>query len=198
MSEPFTTDFGYLTNTPAALAAVRGIYLFPPDMDRFLVELLGVMATPARLKNKGLLNILVSEADNKLAWMKQKEMTAGKPSCLSFAHYKSASADPTLNAANTLLRNVPLLVGFSPSSWQTITDVKILKKPNQYRVAKMQLIQLLPPVFQMNNKMIGRKILAHAEECNAVSPDQHSSRKNHKSIYTCLNKKLTCDIFQQK
>ena len=46
--------------------------------------------------------------------------------------------------------------------------------------------------------MIGWNILKHAEAANAVAADQHGSRKHHKSINTCLNKKLVCDVFRQK
>jgi len=46
--------------------------------------------------------------------------------------------------------------------------------------------------------MIGRRILAHAEQVGEVSDDQHGSRKNHKTINTCLNKKLLCDVLRQK
>ena len=60
--------------------------------------------------------------------MKQRERTAGEPSCLSFAHYKAASYDEMLKSVDTLLRMVPLLVGYSQEAWQVITDVEILKK----------------------------------------------------------------------
>eukprot|EP00536_Pseudo-nitzschia_multiseries_P005692 jgi/Psemu1/303536/fgenesh1_kg.110_\ len=46
--------------------------------------------------------------------------------------------------------------------------------------------------------MIGKRILAHAEQANAVAVDQHGSRKHHKAINTCLNKKLICDVLRQK
>ena len=48
----------------------------------------------------------------------------------------------------------------------------------------------MSPEFQINNKMFGRRVLAHAEKAGEVSADQHGSRKNHKAINTCLNKKL--------
>ena len=99
-----------------------------------------------------------------------------------------------------------LLIPFSAwcLSWlafrQTLgsTDVEILKKAGELRVAKMRLIQLMSPEFQINNKMIGGNVLKHAENADAVADDQHGSRKHHKSINTCLNKKLVCDVFRQK
>ena len=56
----------------------------------------------------------------------------------------------------------------------------------------------MSPEFQFNNKMIDQNILKHAEAANAVTADQHGSRKHHKSINSCLNKKLVCDVFRQK
>ena len=79
--------------------------------------------------------------------MKQREQIAGEPSCLGFSHYKVASLHPMLNSVDTFLRMVPLLVGFSPEAWQVITDVKILKKAGELRVANMRLIQLMSPEF---------------------------------------------------
>ena len=93
------------------------------------------------------------------------------------AHYKAASLDPTLNCIDTFLRSLPLAAGFSPTAWQTITDVEILKKPRVYLVDKMRLIQLMSPEFQINNKLVGKAILAHAERGGTVSADQHGSRK---------------------
>ena len=75
-----------------------------------------------------------------------------------------------------------------------ITDVEILKKQGEYQVAKMQLIQLMSAEFQINNKMIGKWILANVEEALAVSDDQHGSRKGHTAAMACLNKKLLCDV----
>ena len=76
--------------------------------------------------------------------------------------------------------------------------MEILKKAGDYRLAKIRLIQLMAPDSQINDKMIGRRILAHAEQVGEVSDDQCDSRKNHKAINTCLNKKLLCDVLRQK
>jgi len=40
MSPPFTDDFNYLADTPAARAVIDGTYNPPPGMDPYLVELL--------------------------------------------------------------------------------------------------------------------------------------------------------------
>ena len=198
MEPLFVEDFGYLADTAAAIEVINGTYVAPEGMNAYLIELLDTMKMPDSIRAKGPLNCLVDADENRAAWKKQRENTAGEPSSLSFSHYKTASLDPDLNEIDTLLRLVPLLVSFSPAAWKIITDVEILKKAGDYRVAKMRLIQLMAPDFQINNKMIGRRILAHAEQVGEVSDDQHGSRKNHKAINTCLNKKLLCDVLRQK
>ena len=198
MSEPFLSDFGYLANTPAAQEVLDGTYVPPAGMDLYLIEFLAVLKMSPSIQSWGPVSITVSPTDNSDAWRKQRENTAAEPSCLSFAHHKTASLDRSLNYIDTVLCSIPLIVGFSPPAWQVITDVEILKKPGEFRVSKMRLIQLMSPEFQINNKLFGRCLLAHAEAANDISPDQHGSRKHHKSINTCLNKKLLCDSLWQK
>jgi hypothetical protein len=48
--------------------------------------------------------------------------------------------------------------------------------------------------FNMNNKVLGQRLLAHAEEANALSADQHGSRKNHTTATCVLNKVLLFNI----
>jgi len=148
MEAAFGVDFGYLTDTTAALEVINGTYVAPDGMNAYLVELLDRMKMPDSIRAKGPLNCLVDAAENRAAWKKQRENTAGELSSLSFSHYKTASLDPDLNEIDTLLWLLPSLVSFSPAAvWKIITDVEILKKAGDYRVAKMRLIQLMAPDF---------------------------------------------------
>ena len=52
--------------------------------------------------------------------------------------------------------------------------------------------------FQIIKKMIGRRILAHAEAAGVVPVEQHEIRKFHKAINTYLNKTLISNVFHQK
>mmetsp|Transcript_17209 Transcript_17209/g.18906 ORF Transcript_17209/g.18906 Transcript_17209/m.18906 type:complete len:236 (-) Transcript_17209:511-1218(-) len=54
----------------------------------------------------------------------------------------------------------PLLI-----TWCSIVDLEILKKAGRINVDKMQLIQLMHPEYQINNKNVGRNVLANAETC---------------------------------
>ena len=198
MSSPFIETFGYLADTPAAEAVLSGTYICPPEMDQYLAEFLSTLRMPDSVRALGPLDCSITPDENRRAWHSQPVKTAGEPSSLSFAHFKTASQHPVLNKIDTFLRTLPLTAGFSPRAWQTITDVQILKREGVYHVDKMRCIQLMSPEFQINNKMIGKRILAHAELAHAVSDDQHGSRKGHTANMTCLSKRLLADLFFQK
>jgi hypothetical protein len=112
-------------------------------------------------------------------------------------HYNAGSQDDTINAVDTLLRQLPYQHGFSPDSWKSLTDVEILKKAGVYDVELMRIIQLMHAEFNMNNKKLGRDVMAFAETHHALAPEQFGSRKNHQAILAALNKRLTMDLLRQ-
>ena len=59
----------------------------------------------------------------------------------------------------------------------------------------MRLIQLMHLEYQINNKLVGKKVLANAEMCNEVADEQRGSRKYHQVGLLALNKVLIGDIF---
>ena len=52
--------------------------------------------------------------------------------------------------------------------------------------------------FNMTNKLVGRRTLAHAEKAKAVVLDQYGSRKHHNSRKAVLNRVVLNDIIRQK
>ena len=60
----------------------------------------------------------------------------------------------------------------------------------------MRLIQLMHPEYQINNKNVGRKVLANAEMCNEVAEEQHGARKHHQAGLLLLNMVLIGDLFR--
>ena len=51
------------------------------------------------------------------------------------------------------------------------------------------------PEYQINNKSVGKKVLANAEMCNEVAEEQHGSRKHHQATLLRINKVIIGDIF---
>ena len=52
--------------------------------------------------------------------------------------------------------------------------------------------------FNIANKDLHQRALAHAEKAKAVAPDQYGYYKKHKAINACLNKVLLNNILCQK
>jgi hypothetical protein len=48
--------------------------------------------------------------------------------------------------------------------------------------------------FNMNNKKLGRNVMANAEEVHEFPDEQAGSCKNHQSLMAALNKVLTMDL----
>jgi hypothetical protein len=140
----------------------------------------------------------VTHEDHIWAWHCQSEQTASEPHGLSFSHYKSVLQDRYLTGFDVRMLTIPLEVGFIPDEWKQITNVEILKKPGEYHIDKMRLIQLMRPDFQINNKMLGRRMLAHAKKFGTIEADQHGSRKHHQAILACLNMVLLADVMRQR
>ena len=94
-----------------------------------------------------------------------------------------------------MMRSVPLEFAFTPASWCYITDVEIIKHAGRINIEDMRLIQLMHQDYQINNKLIGKKVLANAEIYNEVADEQHGSRKHHQASLLGFNKVLINDIF---
>jgi hypothetical protein len=127
-SSPLLEDFGYCgKNYKNIQSVLDGTYNPPPGTDPYAIEFIRELEMPETIRAKGPIDINLTEAENKQAWMCKKGGTASDGSTLSFEHYKTACLDNDLYEVDTLLRNLPLLFGFVPPSWLSITDVEILK-----------------------------------------------------------------------
>ena len=115
---------------------------------------------------------------------------------LTNAHHKCCSFDPTLNDIDYMIRSAPLEFAFTPKEGCSLDDLEILKKAGKINIEEMGLIQLMHPDYQINNKNMGRKVLANDEICNKVAEEQHGSRKHHQARLLLLNKVLVGDLFR--
>ena len=52
------------------------------------------------------------------------------------------------------------------------------------------------PEYQINNKLVGKKVLANAEMCDEVAEEQHGSMKHHQAALLGLSKVLIGDVFR--
>ena len=200
MLPPTLDDLGILGDTDAVDDILHGRYVPPLGTDQYMAELLEEMRMPQSIYNSvqqhGCISTEISPGENQSGWKKRK-LASAESSGLTMDHYAAGCDDPFLNEMDTLFRQLPYAHGFSPDSWQVITDVEILKKAGVYDVELMRTIQLMQSEFNMNNKKLGRDVMAFAEKHAALAPEQFGSRKHHQSVHAALNKRLTMDLLRQ-
>ena len=115
-----------------------------------------------------MIDLIVVPNNHKDAWKEQKVSTASVPTALSFEHYTTAVSDPTLNNYDCLLRSAQLEFRFAPCSSLSVHGIEILKKLGMIGIDDMRLIQLIHPVFQINDTLVWKKVLVNAEICDEV------------------------------
>ena len=196
MTSPLLTDLGYLADTPEAQAILQGTYTPPPETDQYAALFLKELRMPDNIIDNPMDTVDVTPEDNARAWNKQKESVSSEPEGLTFSHYKAGAQDEEINRFDALLRCLPYKYGFSPAHWQEITDVEILKKAGVYDIDKMRTITLMDAAFNMNNKKLGRDLMAHSEKMGNLAREQYGSRKHHQACTAATNKVLTMDLLR--
>ena len=196
MTEPLLSELGFLADTPTAWDILNGTYQPTPGTDPYAIQFLQQMHMPDNVKLNPMPITTVTPESNRKAWKKQKEGVSSEPDGLSFSHYKSSCLDDRMNEFDTTLRNLHYKHGFSPTHWQSITDVEILKKAGVYDIDKMRTITLMDAAYNMNNKQLGKDLMAHAEELGNIAREQYGSRKHHRSNTAATNKVLTMDLLR--
>jgi hypothetical protein len=148
------------------------------------------------IKEHGFISTEISLLENRQRWQTCR-LASAEPSGLTMDHYAVGGVDESLNGIDTLLRQLPYRICFSPEAWQTITDVEILKKAGIFDVELMCTIQLMHAEFNMNIKKLGRDMMSFAESGRALTAEQFNRHKNHQAILAALNKRLTNDLLRQ-
>ena len=195
LTAPLLEEVGYDGSGEAVELILEGTFTPPSGTDKYACELIKEMERPGRVED---IVIHITRENHQQAWKKQNANTACEPSQLNFHHYKGGSSNNKIALLDARMREIPMLLGFSPVTWQRITDVEILKKLLIYDVDSMRLIQLMEAQFNMNNKFIGKLAMAAAEKNHTIADDQCGSRKNRRSAVAALNKRLTMDMWRQR
>ena len=133
MQPPLVVDLGYLAETEMAEQVLDGSYEPTQDVDQYARELLHELRRPEIVRRRTPIATRVTTDEHVQGWKKTKEKSA-EPSGPTMTEVKAASQDLILAEIDTFMRNLPYTKGFSPRSWQLITDVEILKKAGVYDV----------------------------------------------------------------
>jgi Reverse transcriptase (RNA-dependent DNA polymerase) len=84
-----------------------------------------------------------------------------------------------------------------PLRWQTLVEIMLEKKKGVHLVDKLRCVGLFEADCNNNNKLMGTRMMKHAEEYNLLATEQYGSRKNRAAITQCLNKNFTTDLVRQ-
>jgi Reverse transcriptase (RNA-dependent DNA polymerase) len=76
-------------------------------------------------------------------------------------------------------------------------DFCIPKKTDSIKVTDLRTILFFEPDFNMLNKIVGRRLMHHAEKHSTIAAEQYGSRKHKSSILHAATKQLTFDVVRQ-
>jgi hypothetical protein len=198
MTFPLLDEFRYLAQGHATSAVLDGTYIPPPGTDVHAQILLLQLKMDPVVAAAPPMNVVFSIEQHMKGWRKAREFTATGLSGLTFSHFIGATYDPMLASFDATMANIPYASGYSPLCWQAGTDVMIPKSTTSLRVDKFRTLLLLDPEFNQNNKILGRSLMARAEQYSQMPDEQYGSHKKHRAIEAALNKALTQDIWHQK
>jgi hypothetical protein len=198
MQPDFISRVGYLAELPGADEILDGTFQPAPDMDPYAVKFLEQLKMQPAVRDAAPLSRAISTASYRESWQKMKPTTSSSPYGPTFVHYIAGSQDPEIAEFDATMANIPYASGHSPEAWTKMVDVLIPKKTSSAAIEKLRIIVLFHALFNMNNKRIGRDMIANAERLNQIPWEAYGSRKRHRSIECAANKVFTTDIARQE
>ena len=130
------------------------------------------------------------------SWTKPREHTACAPGPMHYGTFKAMRWSRNAAKLHTIMANIPILTGYTPKRWTQCVDSMLPKKKDEWRPSKLRLTALLMPDFNHNNKILGRKAMAHAEADGTLAMEQYGSRKCLSASKHALNKRIVLDIIR--
>jgi hypothetical protein len=190
LQEPLATLVGPTGISEFTRQVVSGSYPQVECADEYAQSMLGYFGigtgTPMRLK---------WEADRYTrAWRRVCEQTSSSPFSPHMGHYKAALYSDTVHQIHSRMAWLPFVTGYSPQRWQRAVGVVIYKQPGNINIERMRGIDLFAADYNMNNKILGREMMSHAEQQGRVAPEQYGSRKAHSAVAHALNKQVAYSL----
>lgn len=172
---------------------LKGLVVLPPDIDEGLQLWFNFITSTER---HDMTEFRWTTEEYCESWRKMKEEKTTLPG-IQVAHLKSLDSSSCAADVMSKLSMIPLLTGYSPSTWRKGIDSMIPKKTADLRPDKLRLILLMDARFNHNNKLIGKKMMEYGERHRLLAPEQYGSRKNKSAIEHATNKRFTLDIIRQ-
>jgi hypothetical protein len=186
MQEPMATVVGPTAGSKGAERMLAGQFSPLPMVDAFANSMVGQFHVPGvrPMPMKWDLERYTR------AWQRVREQTSSSPFSPHIGHYKAALESKTLHLLHSRMAWLPFVTGFAPQRWKNMVGVMIYKKPGNINLEMMRQIHLFAADANVNNKILGREMMVHAEEAGLVAPEQYGSRKRHSAVAHALNKQV--------
>ena len=197
MMSPLKERLGSCGTGDLANALIHGDYTNLDGVDGATQEVLKYL----QLK-EGSNNIFIPKAldvdECKVGWKKAKERTSSAMQMgTHFGHWKVGHTDDEIAGIHTGFANIPFLTGYSPKRWQFGINSLLTKEHGNFRIDRLRTILLYEADYNFNNKILGKRMMYHAERENILAPEQYGSRRNKTAIECALNKRLMFDLLRQ-
>ena len=198
MQTDFVQRVGYLAELPGAEEILNGTFVPDTGMDPYAVQFLSHLKMDPAVRTQPPISKAISTKSYRDSWKKMKPNTSSSPFGPTFVHYIAGSRDQQIAEFDATMANIPYASGYSPEAWINMVDVLIPKKTTSSAIEKLRIIVLFHALFNMNNKRIGRDMVANAERLSQIPREAYGSRKRHRSIECAANKVFTTDIARQE
>lgn len=191
LQEPLLSDFGYNANNANADAVLHGEYAPPEETDHYAKLLFQQLSTPRSVEQLGECSSYITTEEHIQGWNRATEKTSAGISGLHFGMFKAHAKYPVLASLDASMQNVAYVTGYTYRRWQKGIDVQLLKRAKDHRAHKLRTILLLEADFNMNNKKLGRDVMAWAERAKELARDNYGGRKHLRAVEVSLNSTLT-------
>jgi hypothetical protein len=192
MQTDFVQRVGYLAEPPGAEEILNCTFVPESGLDPYAVQFLSHLKMETAVSNQPPISKFISAQSYRDSWKKMKPNTSSSPFGPTFVHYIAGSRDQQIAEFDATMANIPYASGHSPEVWIKMVDVLIPKKTTSSTIEKLRIIVLFHALFNVNNKRIGRAMVANAERLNQIPWEAYRSRKCHRSIECAANKDRYC------
>ena len=191
MQEPLYSMFNWDEAERNSNALLTGSLPRPQGLDEYTLAFLDQCRFHKGFQPQ---HLEVTTAIHSEFWSRMDENKGSEPHGLHNGHFKVGCQSPLISFCDGIIRNLPLQTGMVPDQWKHLMNFAIEKKAGDFRLSKMHTIQMMNSEFQANNKLVGRRAMAFAEEHKLIPPGQCGFRKQHQSIDLALSKRLVWDL----
>ncbi len=187
-------DLGFMGDTECAQKILKGMYDYPPDINKWTKKILQEAHFTFSQKMSGIeIATMITTEDFQNYWQRVDERTLSSFSGVTFSHYKAAAFHYMLSAMHAAYLTACTRKGIPLKGWGVGLTVLFEKIIGNIFVHKLQAICLLKADFNWMNKMIfAKQMIGMALERKFI-PGECFSKRGSNCISAVMMKIFICD-----